>query len=112
MGAIMKQLIVGLLMVPCIAMAEFRNGNELLSNMKSESVVENSVALGYVMGVADASRGETHCAPANATAGQLRDLVRSSIEMSAAYRHYTADILIMAILGKTWPCPNKKGTGI
>ena len=108
----MKKILAVLLMMPVLAWAEFRNGNELLSNMKSESVVENSVALGYVMGVADASRGETHCTPANATAGQLRDLVRSSIEMSAAYRHYTADVLIMAILGKTWPCPNKKGTGV
>ena len=108
----MKKLIASVLMIPCMAMAEFKTGNELLSNMNSDNVVENMVALGYVMGVADATRGTGNCGPETATAGQMRDLVKNYLIANPQFRHYSADVIVMAILGKTWPCPNKKGTGV
>lgn len=103
----MKKLIAGLMLVPCMAMAEFKTGNELLNNIKSDSIVENMVALGYIMGVADATRGSVHCGPAGVTAGQMRDMVKNHLEATPELRHYTADIIIGYVFKRAWPCATK-----
>ena len=104
----MKKLLAAILFVPVMAHAEFKTGNELLSDMQSENIVNKMAALGYIMGVTDALRGTTHCPPAEVTAGQLRDMIKSTLESAPQIRHYTADAIVSAVLGKAWPCANKK----
>lgn len=100
----MKKIVFGLLFVPLMAHAEFKTGNEILANLRSDSIVENMVALGYIMGVADTTRGAVHCGPAGITAGQVRDMVRNHLEATAELRHYTADVIIQFVLKRAWPC--------
>jgi hypothetical protein len=100
----MKQLIVGLLFVPCIASAEFMDGNGLLSRMNDSETVPRMVALGYVQGVADVFARVKICAPQNVTAGQARDVVKQYLEINPDRRHYSADSLVLNALAQVWPC--------
>lgn len=103
----MKKLLTVLLFVPVMAHAEFKTGNELYADLNAESTVSRAVGLGYIMGVADATRNMTHCAPAEVTAGQINDMVKKHLANTAELRHYTADIIVSYVLKKAWPCANK-----
>jgi hypothetical protein len=59
----MKKIIAILLCIPSLAMAEFYTGNQLLTKMRSTNTVDKAIALGYVMGVADAHQDLTYCPP-------------------------------------------------
>jgi hypothetical protein len=106
----MKKLIVGLLFVPCMASAEFLDGNGLLSRMNDSETVPRMVALGYVQGVADVYARVKVCAPQNVTAGQARDVVKQYLEINPERRHYSADSLVVNALAQVWPCANRGGT--
>lgn len=90
------------------AQAEFLDGNALLDAMAVDSPSRNGVALGYVMGVFDTGHGVIHCAPANVTAGQARDVVRKFLEAMPQDRHNTADAITTYVLKAAWPCQEKK----
>jgi hypothetical protein len=108
----MKKLIVGLLFVPCVANAEFLTGNDLLSRMNSDEVVQRMFALGYVAGVSDAQQHVFSCPPSGVTNGQVRDVAKSYIEANPGIRHKSADMLVTDALKQVWPCAtrNKGGT--
>lgn len=89
------------------AHAEFFSGNDLLAKLQSQSQVDKTLALGYVIGVADAAQGAVVCLPSAATAGQITDLVRAWLESAPAVRHNTADSLVVHVLKTAWPCANK-----
>ena len=105
----MKKLIVGLLFVPCMASAEFLTGNDLLSRMNSDEVVQRMFALGYVAGVSDAQQHVFSCPPSGVTNGQVRDVAKSYIEANPGIRHKTADMLVTDALKQAWPCANNRG---
>ncbi len=104
----MKKLIVGLLFVPCMASAEFLDGNGLLSRMNDSESIPRMVALGYVQGVADVYARVKVCAPQNVTAGQARDVVKQYLELNPERRHYSADSLVVNALAQVWPCANNR----
>ena len=106
----MKKLLLATALMCGAAHAEFYTGNDLLSKQQSSSTVDNMVALGYVMGVFDATRGEAHCPPDNVTAGQVKDMVRNHLEATPSTRHYVADMQVRYVLNRAWPCA-KKGSG-
>ena len=91
------------------AHAEFKDGNDLLTDLDSVHTVNQAVALGYVMGVADFGMGVIHCAPANVKAGQLKDMVHNYLRNTPAERHLSADSIINKILKATWPCQRSRG---
>lgn len=103
----MKRLGFALVALSLNAHAEFKDGNELLSNMNSIHVEDRMAALGYVMGVADVGWGFIFCAPGTVQAGQIRDMVKNYLTNTPAERHLTADILVSRTLKLAWPC--KKG---
>lgn len=106
----MKKFVVGLLFVPCVAMAEFETGNKIYQHMISSSSAERMYSMGYVAGVFDAWQHISHCPPtSNVTLGQVHDLVKNYFEYNPAIRHRTADVLIKEVLQKTWPCANNRG---
>jgi len=108
----MKKLIATLLFAPCMASAEFLSGNDLLSRMNSEEVMQRMFALGYVAGVSDAQQHVFSCPPSGVTNGQVRDVVRSYLEANPSIRHKTADLLVTDALKQVWPCANRnKGNG-
>lgn len=99
----------------CVAAhAEFWDGNKLLHNLTGNHS-EQMMALGYVIGVADAVRGVHYCPNSpSITAGQVNDLVRLHLERTPSIRHLTADTIVAASLGVVWPCPksNQRGSGV
>jgi hypothetical protein len=92
------------------ASAQFIDGNSLFRDMNSTVLSENMFALGYITGVVDAHDGEKFCTPDNASAGQLRDVVKALLEVRPEYRHYSADTLVTAAMVIAFPC--KKGSGV
>ena len=103
----MKKILAAVLLMPCMAYAEFLTGNQLLQRIRSDEVVERMVALGYIMGVSDARQSVSHCAGAQVTAGQTRDVVRQYLERNPANRDWSADLLITFALAEVWPCKNQ-----
>jgi len=106
----MKKLLITLALVGATsAHAEFYTGNELLAQMRSSSMHEQGVALGYVAGVADSFTKVTICIPANSvTLGQAVDVVRQHLESNPDRRHFSADSLAYNALFRAWPCADKK----
>ena len=105
----MKKLLVALLAsVSMMAHAVFFSGNDLLSEIQSDSSVKRMVALGFVMGVHDAMEGEYICSGSNVTAGQLRDVVQQGLQNNPKDRNLSASLLVMVYLGEAFPC-SKKG---
>ena len=93
------------------AHAEFYSGNDLLSRLNGDTYAERGAAIGYIMGVSDALLGSVHCAPVDATSGQIRDMVRNYLTNVPAERHRAADILVARVLKSTWPCANNNSRG-
>ncbi len=106
----MRKLALIAALVCGTAHAEFMTGNDLMGRFNGNDI-QQMVALGYVMGVFDATMDATHCPPANVTAGQVQDIVKNHLIATPATRHYAADAQVRYILGKTWPCA-KKGTSL
>lgn len=107
----MKKAIFSLILGACsVAHADFYTGNDLLERMQDPA--RSSIAMGYVAGVVDMGSGEYHCAPPDATLGQIRDMVRNYLINTPANRHMSAAVLVTVPLMNTWPCPKKKGSSL
>jgi hypothetical protein len=104
----MKKLLVGLLMVPAVAHAQFYTGNILLQKMNSAELHERALAMGYVLGVSDMAQNKEHCSPQSVTSGQTRDVVKQYLEQNPANRDLVADLLVRVSLAIAWPCPKKQ----
>lgn len=107
----MRKVLIALLFVSTTANAAFRDGNELLSELNSSKNSDVFYSMGYIAGVADAMHGVTHCAPSNATLGQMMDMTIDYLTRNPSVRNLSADLLISAMLSERWPCP-KKGKGV
>ncbi len=109
----MKKFIAGLLMMPCVAYAQYYSGNTLLEKMRSSDVSDRFLALGYIMGVSDMGQGVIHCSGQNVTAGQTRDVIRKYLEQNPQIRDISADTIASVALGQAWPCPkDNKRNGV
>lgn len=105
----MKKLFTSFLIAatPFVAHAEFMDGNELLKRMNSDNLVDKSIALGYVMGVADLNNGVYFCPPSELRAGQIFEMTKMFLEQTPASRKFTADQIISHILRSVFPCQQK-----
>lgn len=104
----MKRAIV-LMLIAGSAHAEFRTGNKLLDDLNG-STFSQGLALGYIMGVVDASGGTNHCPPSTLTGGQAQDMVKNFLVSTPAIRHMPAPTIIEYLFNQTWPC--KKGSSL
>jgi hypothetical protein len=91
--------------------ASFYTGNEVHDWCKSD----NPRCLIYSIGILDAQNflntvkalngGELKiCAPKNANAGQVKDIVKAYLENNPAVRNQSAPGLVMLALNLAWPC--------
>ena len=104
----MKSIVIACL--ACLSMtahAEFKTGNQLLSELTG-NFGEQMNALGYITGAADVLMGLTFCPPLNITAGQLNDMMKQYLQQYPSERHNTADRIINHVLKSAWPCAQKK----
>ena len=88
------------------AHAEFKTGNNLLSDIKGDPM-DYVHGNGYVIGVYDATQHVMHCPPPGVTAGQVVDMVRLYLEANPQERHRTADVLVLNVLQRAWPCQQR-----
>lgn len=104
-------LLLALLFVSTSASAAFRDGNKLLSEIRSSNLDDKVYSMGYIAGVTDALYGVMHCAPGNVTLSQIIDMTQEYLVKNASIRNLAADVLIGSMLSTRWPCSNeKKGT--
>lgn len=108
----MKRLLLAWALAMPLAHAEFITGNKLHEQLNSSNNFEVMMGMGYVAGVADATRGNVHCMPNNVTLGQIVDMVKKVLESQPQNRHNTADVFIAVVLMNQWPCPKKARSGI
>jgi hypothetical protein len=99
---------LALLLLCGSAHAEFKTGNQLLSQLRGDTT-DYIHAIGYITGVYDTLQGVTHCPPGNVTAGQVTDMVRNYLEANPDNRHNTADRLVGLVLRRAWPCASSSG---
>lgn len=100
-------LLIGGIILAGSAQAEFRSGNTLLDDIRSEMVVNRMFAAGYIAGVADVANGVSHCLPSRSTVGQLMDLSEKFLAESPEIRDISADVILLGLFKKTWPCAKK-----
>lgn len=107
----MRKLLVGLLMVPSMASAEFLSGNDLYNRMTHTDNWWRMYALGYVVGIYDAHVRATICPPNenNVTAGQVRDIAEQFLLANPGLRDKTAESLVREALRQVWPCASRRG---
>ena len=110
-----KRLIVLLSALVCAgAQAEFKDGNQLYSQMQKEfASVEWFNAIGYITGVADTLSGITVCGPAGTAvpASQVYDIVKQYLKDNPSLRHLSGDRLVNRALERVFPC-QKKGQAL
>jgi hypothetical protein len=106
----MKKLIACLLMMPMMAQAGFKTGNDIYKDLlDTGSTVSSMYALGFIVGVHDSFEGATICAGPNVTAGQIRDVVKKYLAERPEMRDISAAVLVVLALGTAFPCAQKKG---
>ena len=105
-----KLLLAGALLCGS-AHAQFFTGNDLLTRLNSDIAVDRGLAMGFIMGVYDATLILEHCPPENVTAGQVRDMVSKNLYNGASARHLPAAAFVAYTLSAAWPCA-KKGKGV
>lgn len=106
------KLLLATLLLSCASHAQFRTGNQLLTEIQEPANYRSGLAMGYIMGVTDVGNGVSFCPPSNVTAGQLSDMVKNRLLDTPAIRHLPADIIIYAVLEPVWPCAKKRGGGV
>lgn len=107
----MKKIMLGLLFATSTASADFFDGNRLLERLNSQSAALQMMGMGYAVGVFDVYSGRTICAPSNANAGQITDMVHQWLISNPALRDLPAEVLVEDVLATRWPCETKKKRG-
>jgi hypothetical protein len=102
-----KYLLTLLTAVSLSAHADFLTGNKLYTQLTGDAT-DQAIALGYVLGVSDATQNTWHCAPSGVSARQVRDVVQTTLEKLPQLRHHSASELVAVTLGGAWPCPQSK----
>jgi hypothetical protein len=103
----MKTLALTICLLAASANAEFYTGNDLLTKLDATGA-DFAIAIGYISGVHDAARGTVHCSPQAVTAGQVVDMARKMLKAEPEIRNLSADVLVMAMMARAWPCAAKK----
>lgn len=107
----MKRIALCLLLgAATAAHAEFLDGNKLLARLKGDAM-DYVNAIGYVTGVYDTMQGVAHCPPNGITAGQVGDMVKQHLEATPELRHRSADIHVVYVLKRAWPCAEQPKRG-
>ena len=101
-------LALALVLLAGTAEAQFRSGNKLLAELHSDSIVDRMFAVGYVTGVADSMDQSLYCLQNGMTIGQVSDTIQVALERTPQIRNEPADVLIVAILSKHYPCKGRK----
>lgn len=114
-------VVLSMLAIPAMAQAqsgEFQTGNEIISQLKAcegrrcstDEFRDWLFAMGYVIGVHDATKTVSHCSPPNITQGQVVSVFLKRVEVVPEYWNKSADRLVVAALSTAWPCEDQEET--
>lgn len=106
----MRKIFLTFALISTLAHAEYKTGNELHALLHSNKDSDWFNSIGYITGVADATREVVHCIDPNASAGQIMEMVKQYLERNPQIRHLPANYIVVHVLKQTWPC--KKGNNI
>ena len=110
-----KLLILGACCLSLHAHAEYKDGNQLHSQMQEKyASMDWFNAIGYVTGVADTLTGITVCGPSGGSgipAQQVYDIVKQYLQDHPGTRHLSGDVLVGRALSRVFPC-SKKGQAL
>jgi hypothetical protein len=104
----MKTLITIVTMLFCTlatAGGSFLNAQALVTRLQ----MADPLAVGYIMGIADAEDGKTMCLPAGASHIGLAQTVMQSVPRGtvADSMYQPAHVFVSGILAKAYPCAKK-----
>lgn len=87
------------------ARADWMNGNQLQDICASTSGIDRGLCLSYIMGVLDGARSlpQPLKTPADATGGQVRDVVAKYLAVHPDSRKQPARLLVKAAVVEAWP---------
>ena len=107
-------LAASLLLAPVPVMARdvsANDGNELLGHCNDEGYYTQGVCMGIIQGTMNtldswalANESTPHCRPANATWGQIQDVVVSYLKRHPETRNESSSLLILKAQRAAWPC--------
>lgn len=86
------------------ANAEVLSGHMLLDALQSEQAGMNLYALGFVVGVFDATHNTTQCAPSTTTVRAIKDVALMTLREIPQHRHLPAQMIIRTAFETLWPC--------
>ena len=87
----------------------FYSGNDLKGKLNSSDLVQRTIAVGYIAGIADnistaKVNGFKACFPENIELGQLRDVVKLFFDQHPELLHYAGKGLVARALEDAFPC--------
>lgn len=92
------------------AQAHFIDGNQLLTNIESQTPAERTFAIGFVTGVVDAAQNEIVCVPDRVTIKQVVDISKTLLQQNPSIRHKPAAYIVLKAISDVWPCKAKAPT--
>jgi hypothetical protein len=106
---IRTKIIAAALSLACTAtaQAEFYTGQEILDRLQSKSLIQKTLAVGYISGIFDMGQGVLWCGvPSDTTAGEVVAVVGLHLLSNRDQLHRGASVLVAsAILGHFEECP-------
>jgi len=107
-----KVFLASLLLASTAAHAEFWMGNDLAKRLNGTDS-EQLLAMGYIVGVADAGQSRYFCIPDNVIVRQIVDMSRNAMRKHAAVLHeLTADVVVAYELKQAWPCQSRQNQSL
>ena len=109
----MKKILAAVLMVPCVASAQFWTGNDIYNRLNSEEGFQRIHAMGYISGAFDVASYIWFCPPAGGgiTVGQVSDIAKNWLANNPHRRNESAEKLLREAYGQVWPCPKRSNKG-
>jgi len=103
----MKKLAcIAILAMATSAHASFATAGDILEKLNGGDQ-SRLVAMGYIAGVFDTALGAVQCAPDGVTLKQVTDMARQYLTLDIDNRDKSADLVLLAMLVRVWPCVKK-----
>jgi len=110
MKGFLRNYVISLLfLISANALAAFENGNSIYEKLTSDNPMMRINAMGYIMGVVDATKSEpnkniAYCLPSEITKRQINDIVKLFLEMYPEYRSWAGSDVVSISLAAKFSC--------
>jgi hypothetical protein len=88
--------------------AEYSERNRIPDPRAINTALNGAVAVGYVMGIADAAEGKTVCRPSQADVRDVKNTVIGHLNANSHRLRQSGEYLALEALENRWPCKPKR----